>query len=98
MQTFSAQAQDLVLSSTTLRKFEIYTSACQSSVNLRIGIESVIHTSLLLLIEHHLQNLATIFFGAETLANNLDWEDQISEDGVVDGGQCSGAGSLLSLR
>lgn len=56
----------------------------------------MIHTTLLLLIQNHLQNLATIFLGAKSLADNLNWVDEIGEDGVVDSGQCSGAGSLLS--
>jgi len=58
----------------------------------------VINTSLLLLIEDDLQDLAAIFLGAETLANDLNGVDEVGEDSVVDGGKCSGTGSLLSLR
>jgi hypothetical protein len=58
----------------------------------------VINTTLLLLIEDNLQDLAAIFLGAKTLANDLHWVDEVGEDGVVDGGQCSRTGSLLGER
>lgn len=58
----------------------------------------MVNTSLLLLIEHNLQDLAAIFLGAETLADDLNWVDQVGEDCVVNGGKGSGAGSLLGLR
>lgn len=90
--------QHLVLRKTSLRKLEIDTTASQFSVNLRVGIESVINTTLLLLVEDNLEDLAAIFLGAQTLANNLDRVDQVGENSVVDGGQCSGTGSLLGQR
>jgi len=58
----------------------------------------VINTALLLLIQDNLQQLAAIFLGAETLADNLNRVNQIGEDGVMDGGQCSGTRTLLGLR
>jgi len=58
----------------------------------------VINTSLLLLIQDNLQDLAAIFLGAETLADNFDGENEIGKDGVVDGCECPGTGSLLGLR
>jgi hypothetical protein len=56
----------------------------------------VVNSSLLLFIKNNLQCLAAIFLGAETLANNLNGEHEIGEDGVVDGGKCSRTRSLLS--
>ena len=87
----------LVLSS-ALWEFETDATTGQLAVDLRVGIESVINTSLLLLVKDNLQDLAAIFLGAETLADNLDWVDEVAEDGVVDGSECSGTGSLLGLR
>jgi hypothetical protein len=58
----------------------------------------VVNASLLLLIEDNLQDLAAIFLGAETLADNLNGVDKICEDGVVNGSQCPGTGSLLCER
>ena len=98
MQFCSYQIQHLVLGGTTLRELKSNTTTCESSVDFRVGIESVINTSLLLLVQNNLENLATVLLGAETLANNLNWEDEIGEDGVVDSSECSGTGSLLSLR
>lgn len=56
----------------------------------------MINTTLLLLIQDDLQKLASIFLGSQSLADNLNWENQVGEDGVVDSGQCSGTGALLS--
>lgn len=58
----------------------------------------MINTTLLLLIEDDLEDLAAIFLGAETLADDLDGVHEVAEDGVVDGGECSGTGTLLGLR
>lgn len=93
--TFFPHAQPLILRSTTLWELESDTTASQLSVNLRVSVESVINTSLLLLVKNNLQSLASIFLGAETLADNLNWENEIGEDGIVDGGECSGTRSLL---
>jgi len=88
----------LVLSSATLRELKRNTTASQLSVNFRVSIESVVNASLLLLIENNLQDLAAIFLGPETLADNLNGVDKICEDGVVNGSQCPGTGSLLCER
>lgn len=88
----------LVLSSTALRELKVDTTARQSAVDLGVSVESVVHTSLLLLIEDDLQDLAAIFLGAETLADDLDGEHEVGEDGVVDGGEGSGTRALLGLR
>lgn len=52
---------------------------------------------LLLLVEDDLEDLAAILLGAEALADDLDGVDEVVEDGVVDGRQGSGTGSLLGL-
>jgi hypothetical protein len=89
------QPDHLVIRSTTLWELKGDTTTSQFSVNLRVGVESVINTSLLLLVKNDLQGLASILLGAETLANNLDWVDEIAENSVVDGSECSGTRSLL---
>ena len=58
----------------------------------------MINTTLLLLIEHHLQDLASILLSAQSLADNLNRENEVGEDRVVDGSECSGTGALLSER
>jgi len=78
----------LVLSS-ALWEFETDATTGQLAVDLRVGIESVINTSLLLLVKDNLQDLATILLGAETLANNLDWVNQVGEDSIVNSGKSS---------
>jgi hypothetical protein len=86
----------LVLNSTTLRELKVNTTTRQLLVHFRVRIESVINTTLLLLIEHHLQDLASILLGAQSLADNLNGENEVGEDRVVDGSECSGTGALLS--
>ena len=88
----------LILSSTTLRELEANTTASQASVDLAVGIESVVNASLLLLVEDDLQDLAAIFLGAEALADDLNGVHQVGQDGVVYGGQSSRARTLLGLR
>jgi len=55
----------------------------------------VIHTTLLLLVEHNLQDFASILLGPQALADDLNGVDEIGEDCIVDSGECSGAGALL---
>jgi hypothetical protein len=85
----------LVLNSSTLRKLEVNTTTSQLFVHLGVSIESVIHTTLLLLIKNNLQDLASVLLGAQSLANDLDGIDEVREDGVVDGSESSGTGTLL---
>ena len=80
------------------RELKASHSAGELPVHFRIGIESVIHTATLLLVQDDLQHLAAVLLGAGTLANNLNGVDNIGEDGVVDGGQGTGTGALLLLR
>jgi hypothetical protein len=79
-------SQPLVLNSSTLRELKVNTTTRQLLVHLGISIKSVIHTTLLLLIEHNLQDLASILLGPQSLADDLDGVDEVGEDGVVDGG------------
>jgi hypothetical protein len=85
----------LVLNSSTLRELKVNTTTRQFLVDLRVRIESVIHATLLLLIKHNLQDLASILLGPQSLANDLDGVDEVGEDGVVDSSQSSRAGTLL---
>jgi hypothetical protein len=87
----------LVLSSTTLGELKANNTTSQLAVDLRVGVESVVNTATLLLVQDDLHDLAAVLLGAETLANNLDGEDQVGEDGVVNRGEGSAAGTLLGL-
>lgn len=87
----------LVLGSASLRELKGDGAARQSSVDLGVGVESVVDTATLLLIEDNLQQLAVVLLGAQTLADDFDGVDEVGEDGVVDGSQSSRTGSLLLL-
>lgn len=86
---------NLVISSAALGELENNVAAGQSSVNLAIGIEAVVNTTTLLLVENDLDGLAAILLGADTLANNLNGVDDVGEDGVVDSSQSTGTRTLL---
>lgn len=92
-----ALSPNLVIGDGALGELKGDTTAGETSVDLGVGIESVVNTSLLLLIEDDLQQLAAILLGAETLANNLDWVDEVGEDSVVDSSESSGTWALLLL-
>jgi hypothetical protein len=90
---------DLKLSSgNTLGELEVDTAASQTTVDLGVGVESVVNTTTLLLVKDDLEDLGAVLLGAETLADNLDWEDEVAEDGVVDSSQCARTWALLGLR
>jgi len=88
----------LSLLSTALRELKVDTLARQPLVDLRVGIESVINTTPLLLVQHDLENLGAIFLRSDALADNLNWVDEIVQDAVVNGGECAGSWTLLLLR
>jgi hypothetical protein len=88
----------LVLRRTSLGELETDNSSSQSPVHLGVSIQSVINTTLLLLIQHNLQKLAAVLLGAKTLANNLNGVDEIGQYRIVDSGECSRTRSLLGLR
>ena len=88
---------NLVLRS-ALWELEVHTFTRQSLVHLAIGIEPVVDTASLLLIEDALEDLATVLTRASALADDLNRVDEISEDGIVDCCECAGSRTLLSLR
>lgn len=87
----------LVFSSTGLRELEGDGAARQSSVDLGVGVESVVDATALLLVEDDLQQLAVVLLGPQALADDLDGVDEVAENGIVDGSQSSRAGTLLLL-
>lgn len=90
---------DLKLSSgNTLGELEVDTTASQTTVDLGVGIESVVNTTTLLLIEDDLEDLGSVLLGAQALADNLDWEDEVAKDSVVHSGECARTWALLGLR
>lgn len=88
----------LVLASTRLWELEVDALAREALVDLGVGIEAVVNATTLLLVKHDLQQLLAVLLGAETLANDLDWVDEVMEDGVMDGGEGSGSWALLLLQ
>lgn len=89
--------QRLVLGSTSLGELEGNATAGQLAVDLGVGVEAVVDATALLLVEDDLEGLGAVLLGAETLADDLDGEDEVGKDGVVDGGQGAAAGALLLL-
>lgn len=81
-----------------LGELEVDTLACEALVDLRVGVESVVNTTTLLLVKDNLEDLGTVLLGAHALTDNLDGEDEVSKDGVVDGGECARTWALLGLR
>jgi hypothetical protein len=80
-----------------LGELEGDSTAGETAVDLAVGIEAVVDTTTLLLVEDDLEGLGAVLLGADALANDLDGVDEVSEDGVVDSGQSAGTGALLGL-
>lgn len=80
-----------------LGELEHDSTAGQPAVDLAVGIETVVNTTLLLLVQDNLEGLGAVLLGANALADDLNGVDQVSEDVVVDGGQGAGTGTLLGL-
>ena len=85
----------LVLSRASLRELETNTSSGQSPIDFAIGLQSIINTTSLLLIQDDLQNFRAILSSSCALADDFNGVDQVSEDCIVDSGKCSRAGALL---
>ena len=80
-----------------LGELEVDTLAGEALVDLGVGVEPVVNTATLLLVENNLEDLGAVLLGAETLADDLDGVDEVGEDGVVDSGESPGLGALLGL-
>jgi hypothetical protein len=80
-----------------LGELEVDTLAGQALVDLGVGIKTVVDAATLLLVEDDLEDLGVVLLGADALADDLDGVDEVGEDGVVDGGQGPGDGTLLGL-
>lgn len=88
---------DLVVGGTALRELEVDVAASQTTVDLRVGVQAVVNTTTLLLVEDDLEELGAVLLGADALADNLNGVGEILEDGVVDSSESSRTGSLLLL-
>jgi hypothetical protein len=85
----------LVVSGAGLRELEDNTTAGEAAVDLRVGIQPVVNTTALLLVEDDLEDLGAVLLGAEALADDLNGVDEVGQDGIVDGGESAGARALL---
>lgn len=90
-------ALTLVLGRARLGELEGDAAAGEAAVDLGVGVEAVVDTATLLLVEDDLEELGTVLLGAEALADDLDGVDEVGQDGVVDGGQSARTGALLGL-
>lgn len=93
--SYCREERRLVLGSTSLGELEDNTTAGQLAVDLGVGVEAVVNTATLLLVEDDLEGLGAVLLGAQALADNLDGEDEVGQDGVVHGGERARAGALL---
>jgi len=73
------------------------TAAGQPAVDLGVGVQAVVDTAALLLVQDDLEDLAAVLLGADALADDLDRVDDVGQDGVVHGGQGARARTLLLL-
>ena len=80
-----------------LGELEVDTLAGEALVDLGVGVKTVVDTTTLLLVEDDLEDLGVVLLGADALADDLDGVDEVGEDGVVDGGEGPGDGTLLGL-
>lgn len=83
--------------SAALGELEGNGAAGEATVDLAVGIEAVVDTTTLLLVEDDLEGLGAVLLGAGALTDNLDGVDEVGEDGVVDSSQSARAGALLGL-
>lgn len=88
----------LVLSRAGLGELEDDATASEALVNLRVGVESVVNTTALLLVKDDLEGLGAVLLGAETLADDLDGVDEVSQDSIVHSGESARARALLGLE
>ena len=80
-----------------LWELEVDTLAGQTLVDLRVGVEAVVNTTTLLLVEDDLEDLGAVLLGAQTLSDNLDRVDEVGKDGVVHSSQSTRTWALLGL-
>lgn len=97
MQCSNYFRQLLLLGAAALGELEVDVAARQTTVNLGVGVESVVNTDTLLLVKHDLEELAAVLLGADALADNLNGEAKIGEDGIVNSSQGAGTRALLLL-
>lgn len=90
-------ARHLVVGGTSLGELEDDATASEAAVDLGVGVEAVVNTTTLLLVEDDLEGLGVVLLGAEALADDLDGVDEVGKDGVVDGSQSARTGALLLL-
>ena len=95
--TQTARLTNLVVGLSALGELEVDALASEALVDLAVGVEPVVDTAALLLIEDNLEDFAAVLAGAETLADDLDRVDKVGQDSVVDSGQGSRLGTLLGL-
>jgi hypothetical protein len=74
-----------IICNIALWELKVDNLARQALVNLRVCIESIIHTSALLLIKNHLEYLAGILLGTGPLTNNLNRVDEVMKNGIMNG-------------
>lgn len=85
----------LIVGNAALRELEHHVATRQPPVDLGVGVQTVVDTTTLLLVQDDLDDLAAVLLGANTLAHNLHRVDNVGQDGVVDRGQGARARALL---
>ena len=80
------------------RKLKAHTPPRQLPVHLRVDIQSMIHPSAFLLIQHNFRNFAPVLSCTNPLTHNLDWIYDILQDSFMNSGKSSAGRSFLGLR
>ena len=80
-----------------LGELEVHVAASEAAVDLGVGVEAVVNTATLLLVEDDLEGLGAVLLGAGAAADDLDGVDEVVQDSIVDGSQSSRTGTLLLL-
>lgn len=88
---------NLEVGGTGLGELEDDTTASEAAVDLGVGVEAVVNTTTLLLVEDDLEGLGAVLLGAETLADDLDGVDEVGQDSIVDSSESARTGTLLLL-
>lgn len=97
LQQSPPQMAALIFGLSAHRKFKLNTFACQLFVNLTVGIQPVVNSTTLLLVQHNFRSLCTILAGPDTLADNFNRIDEVAKNCVVDGSKGTRARALLLL-
>ena len=87
----------LELSGLSLGELEVDVAAREAAIDLGVGVQAVVNTTTLLLIEDDLEGLAAVLLSADALTDDLNGVGEVGKDSVVDSSESAGTRTLLLL-